>query len=58
MRKTDNYFLDRNNDNILKTREILNELPDFCRDYFIQNRYGDCFYYGSISYYINEKRRL
>lgn len=32
---TGNYFLDRNNDNIIKTREILDTLPNFCRDYIV-----------------------
>ena len=33
--KTGNYFLDRSNDTILRIREILNDLPDFCRDFFV-----------------------
>ncbi len=35
MEKTGNYFVDRNNQNNLRIRELLIELPDFCTDYFI-----------------------
>lgn len=35
MEKTGNYFVDRNNQNNLRIRELLVELPDFCTDYFI-----------------------
>ncbi len=35
MEKTGNYFVDRNNANNLKLRELLKKLPDFCLDYFI-----------------------
>ncbi len=35
MEKTGNYFVDRNNTNNLKLREILKQLPDFCYDYFV-----------------------
>ncbi len=35
MEKTGNYFVDRNNQNNLRIRELLMELPDFCTDYFI-----------------------
>ena len=35
MENTGNYFVDRNNQNNLKLRELLLKLPDFCTDYFI-----------------------
>lgn len=35
MEKTGNYFVDRNNENNLKLREMLKVLPDFCADYFV-----------------------
>ena len=35
MEKTGNYFVDRNNANNLKLKELLQKLPDFCTDYFI-----------------------
>ena len=35
MEKTGNYFVDRNNENNLKLREMLKVLPDFCTDYFV-----------------------
>lgn len=35
MEKTGNYFVDRNNLNNLKLKELLQKLPDFCTDYFI-----------------------
>ena len=35
MEKTGNYFVDRNNTNNLKLKELLKKLPDFCFDYFI-----------------------
>jgi len=31
----EDYFMQRNHDNIIKTREILSNLPEFCQDYFV-----------------------
>ena len=35
MENTGNYFVDRNNQNTLKLRELERQLPSFCTDYFI-----------------------
>ncbi len=35
MENTGNYFVDRNNDNTLKLRQLQRSLPSFCTDYFI-----------------------
>lgn len=34
-KNNDNYFENRNEKNILKTREILNDIPDFAKEFFV-----------------------